>query len=163
MRCGAAVRALIGLGANLGERERQIEGALDALSALGRLAARSRLYEYPALLPPGDRRPQPPYLNAVALLVTDLAPLRLLGALQAIERRFGRDRRREGGRWRPRPLDLDLLAVEGLVVETPRLVLPHPRMHERPFVLRPLLEVWPGWVHPRLGLDVPALLARLPG
>ena len=156
-------RTLVALGANLGERARTFEGALAALSReVGPLLARSRWIETEPLLPPGaDPTRHPPYLNGVVLLETDLAPEAVLARLLSIERRFGRDRTREGGRWMPRTLDLDLLAMEDLVRPFPDPVLPHPRLHERRFVLEPLVEVWPDWRHPLLGRTARELLAEL--
>ncbi len=129
-------RAWIGLGSNLEEPRHQIETAWSELDSLPEtnVAACSSLY---ASKPMGPAD-QPDYLNAVALLETALEPLRLLDALQALEARHGRVRRR---RWGPRTLDLDLLLYDERVVTTPRLKLPHPGIGERDFVLLPLLEI----------------------
>jgi len=156
-------RAAIALGANLGPRAATLEAAIRELDReVGRVRARSRTIETEPLVPPGDDpTAHPPYLNAVVLVDTALAPLDLLDRLLAIERRHGRDRRRETRRWQPRTLDLDLLLIEDRILDHPRLILPHPRLHERRFVLEPLLEVWPDWRHPRLGLTVRELWARL--
>jgi 2-amino-4-hydroxy-6-hydroxymethyldihydropteridine diphosphokinase len=102
---------------------------------------------------------QPDFINAVAELATTLAPLALLDVLQATERAHGRDRAREQ-RWGPRTLDLDLLAMEGEVLDTPALQLPHPRAVERAFVLVPWSEIAPGLDLPGLG-RVDALAAAL--
>jgi 2-amino-4-hydroxy-6-hydroxymethyldihydropteridine diphosphokinase len=127
--------AWIGLGANLGERRATIEAALDALRTLPRtrLVARSRLWASAPVDAGG-----PDYLNAVARLDTLLEPHDLLAALQAIEARFGRERA-----WRnaPRTLDLDLLLAGDATLDTPSLVVPHPRLHERAFVLRPMADI----------------------
>ncbi len=146
--------AWIGLGSNLSRPRSQLERAFEALSSLPgtRLAARSALYASPPMGPPD----QPDYLNAVARLETDLEPLALLDALQAIERAQGRVRTR---RWGPRTLDLDLLLYDEKVMETPRLILPHPGIADRDFVLLPLLEVDPELEIPGLG-RARALLAR---
>ena len=129
--------AWIGLGANLGDRRATLESAIDALRVLPhtRLIARSRLYRSPAWQASG-----PDYLNAVARLSTGLAPHDLLHALQNIETHFGRLRPYPGA---PRTLDLDLLLMRDRVLHTPELTLPHPRLHERAFVLRPLAELAP--------------------
>ena len=129
--------AWIGLGANLGDRPRSLEEAIDALRMLPhtRLTARSRLYRSPAWQADG-----PEYLNAVARLSTTLPAHDLLTALQAIETRFGRERPYTGA---PRTLDLDLLLIGEQRVQSSNLILPHPRLHERAFVLRPLAELDP--------------------
>jgi 2-amino-4-hydroxy-6-hydroxymethyldihydropteridine diphosphokinase len=130
------VKTYIGLGSNLGEREAQIRLALDDLARLPgcRLLRASSLYDSE---PVGDVE-QPNFLNAVAELETELSPRQLLWNLLLIERRLGRTRTR---RWGPRTIDLDLLLYGDRVVDTRDLVVPHPRMHERAFVLKPLLEL----------------------
>jgi 2-amino-4-hydroxy-6-hydroxymethyldihydropteridine diphosphokinase len=141
----AEVRALalaaIGLGSNLAHPRRQIARALRALARLPRseLAAVSPNYRTG---PIGDDA-QPDYVNAVAIVRTALLPRALLARLAAIERRQHR-RRVPGHRNAPRTLDLDLLLFSGRRMSTRTLTLPHPRMHERAFVLRPLVDVMPG-------------------
>jgi 2-amino-4-hydroxy-6-hydroxymethyldihydropteridine diphosphokinase len=127
--------AWIGLGANLGERRATIEAALDALRTLPRtrLVARSRLWASAPVDAGG-----PDYLNAVARLDTRLDAHDLLAALQAIEGRFGRERPYRNA---PRTLDLDLLLAGDATIDTPSLVVPHPRLHERAFVLRPMADI----------------------
>jgi 2-amino-4-hydroxy-6-hydroxymethyldihydropteridine diphosphokinase len=133
----------------------QLRTALEELAALPmtRLVAYSRMYASAPMGPPD----QPDYVNAVAGLLTQHAPNDLLGALQAIESRHGRDR--SGPRWGPRTLDLDLLAYGQSELHTPALELPHPGLHERAFVLVPLAEVAPSLRIPGHGL-VAALAAR---
>ena len=156
-------QAAIALGANLGDRQATLTRAQELLAAeVGELVAVSGWLETEALIHPDDPTPwYPPYLNGVALLRTRLAPQALLLGLQSIERRLGRDRRQESARWRPRAVDLDLVALDDQVLDTPDLVLPHPEMHKRAFVLGPMAEVWPGWRHPRLGLTVCQMLDAL--
>jgi 2-amino-4-hydroxy-6-hydroxymethyldihydropteridine diphosphokinase len=103
--------------------------------------------------------PQPDYVNGVALLIGEIAPDALLARLQEIERRAGRVR---GAPNAPRTLDLDIIAMGGLVRDAPDPVLPHPRAHERAFVLQPLRDVAPHWKHPGLGRSIEELLAALP-
>jgi 2-amino-4-hydroxy-6-hydroxymethyldihydropteridine diphosphokinase len=130
--------AYVGLGANLGEPRRQLTEALTAMSGLPetRLAGRSSVYRSA----PVGFEDQPEFLNAVAALDTLLAPGALLEGLQGIERRHGRER---GFPNAPRTLDLDLLLFGAETIARPGLTVPHPRMHERAFVLRPLLELDP--------------------
>lgn len=151
------VQAYVALGSNLGDRFAYLAGALRGLErAAGvRVLACSRLYETEPVGPP----PQGPYLNAVVKLETGLAPRSLLGLLLAIERRAGRERR--AIRNAPRTLDLDLLLYASACLEEEGLVLPHPRLHERGFVLEPLCELAPELVHPRLGENVRTLAARI--
>jgi 2-amino-4-hydroxy-6-hydroxymethyldihydropteridine diphosphokinase len=150
---------LIGLGANLpsaaGAPLETLEAALTALAAEGvSLLGRSPWYRS-APLPAAA---QPWFVNGVAVLATTLAPPALLARLHAIEARFGRVRRERNA---PRPLDLDLLDYDGLIrSEAP--VLPHPRLHERAFVLLPLRDVAPAWRHPVSGRSVTELIERLP-
>lgn len=133
------VMAYVGLGANLDDPVQQVRRACDELSSIPstRVLARSPLYKS-APLGPQD---QPDYINAVAALQTTLDPLALLAVLRDIEVRHGR--RRDGTRWGPRPLDLDILLYGETVQATPELTLPHPSLHERGFVLYPLFDVAP--------------------
>jgi 2-amino-4-hydroxy-6-hydroxymethyldihydropteridine diphosphokinase len=141
--------AFVGLGANLpgahGKPGQALDAALDALAALpsSNLEKVSRLYASDPVEADG-----PPFFNRVAAMRSSLAPEALLDELHKIEERFGRERPYLNA---PRTLDLDLLMVEDLQVQTPRLTLPHPRMHERLFVLMPLAELEPGLVIPGHG------------
>jgi 2-amino-4-hydroxy-6-hydroxymethyldihydropteridine diphosphokinase len=152
---------LIGIGSNLATSPATTPLAT-AQEALAALAAPhlhpfscSSWYES-APVPAAD---QPWFVNAVALVATELEPETLLDRMQAVESRFGRVRGEPNA---ARTLDLDLLDYDGLVIESPRLSLPHPRMAERRFVLEPLGESAPEWRHPVLNLTAAALLARLP-
>lgn len=147
----------VGLGANLGDAARTVRQALFALRSLPdtRLLAASALYR----TPPWGPLPQPTYVNAVALLATALAPRAVGRALFAIERAFGRVR--EGPRFGPRILDLDLLLYGEREIAEEELVVPHPRMAERGFVLIPLAEIAPRLPVPGRGMVV-ELLAALP-
>lgn len=133
------VRAYIGLGSNLLSPLRQVRQATCELAQLpdSRLCSVSSLYRSDPLGPAG----QPDYINAVAAIQTRLTSLQLLDELQAIENRHGR--RRGAERWGPRSLDLDLLLYGDAVLDEPRLILPHPEMLQRAFVLLPLLEIAP--------------------
>jgi 2-amino-4-hydroxy-6-hydroxymethyldihydropteridine diphosphokinase len=157
-------RAAIALGANLGDRHATLEEAIRRIGQeIGRIAARSRWHETPALMRPDDpAKEHPAYLNGVVVALTELTPPSILARLQLIERSLGRNRAAEQGRWQPRPIDLDLIAVEAEVLDLPDLRLPHPEMQNRAFVLVPMAEVWPDWRHPRLGRTVEEMLAGLP-
>jgi 2-amino-4-hydroxy-6-hydroxymethyldihydropteridine diphosphokinase len=133
----AGVRAYVGIGSNLDDPPRQVRSALDALGALPatRLLRSSRLFR----TAPWGNEDQPAFVNAVAELQTSLDAAGLLDRLLAIER--ARGRRRDGVRWGPRTLDLDLLVFGGRRIEAPGLVVPHPRIAERAFVLAPLADL----------------------
>jgi len=141
------VVAYIGLGSNLQEPIQQIQNALAVLKQLpdSTLVCYSSLYGSPPM-GPAD---QPDYVNAVAELHTRLAPLKLLNILQTIEVRQGR--LRDLRRWSARTLDLDLLVYGDQEINTPRLIVPHPGLHERNFVLYPLQEIAANLTIPGLG------------
>lgn len=157
---------LLGLGANLpspdyGPPRETLEAALAHMADLGiRLADRSHWYESTAV-PPSD---QPNFVNGVVAVDTDLGPKDMLERLHVIEAEFGRVRR---VRWEARIVDIDLLAYHDLVTGDPQaqlkgMVLPHPRMHERLFVLKPLAEMAPEWKHPVLKKTAAELMKGLP-
>lgn len=150
-------RVYIGLGSNLAEPRQQLEAALKALSQIPatKVAVVSPLYTSEPLGPPD----QPRYVNAVAALDTDLEPLPLLDALQAIELEQGRVRKDE--RWGPRTLDLDILLFGDRLIDEPRLKVPHYHMQARAFVLYPLADLAPQLSFPD-GRTLPELLAACP-
>jgi 2-amino-4-hydroxy-6-hydroxymethyldihydropteridine diphosphokinase len=139
-------RAVIALGSNLEDPGAQVLRGFEEIAALARtrLLARSALHR----TAPVGYADQPDFVNACALVETALAPRALLDALLAIEQRHGRVRDRPNG---PRTLDLDIVLYGDQVIDEPGLRIPHPRMHERAFVLRPLLEAWPEAVIPGRG------------
>jgi len=139
----SAVRAAIALGSNLDDPEAQVRRGFDEIASVERtrLLARSRLYR----TAPVGYADQPDFVNACALVETSLPPRALLDALLAIEQRHGRVREMRNG---PRTLDLDIIVYGDRVIDEPGLVIPHPRAHERAFVMQPLLEVWPDVVIP---------------
>jgi 2-amino-4-hydroxy-6-hydroxymethyldihydropteridine diphosphokinase len=139
--------AYVGVGSNLQMPARQVEDAFDLLANIegSRLVRRSSLYRST----PFGGIEQPDFVNAAAALLTMLGPSDFLAALQAIEKRQGRER--DGARWGPRVLDLDLLVFGGESIERPGITVPHPGIAERNFVLLPLGEIAPDLVIPGLG------------
>jgi 2-amino-4-hydroxy-6-hydroxymethyldihydropteridine diphosphokinase len=145
----------LALGSNLGDRESHLERGLASLGARGvETLARSAIYE----TEPVGGPPQGRYLNLVTLVRTDLDPDDLMRAALAVEAEAGRVRTVRDA---PRTLDVDILFFGDIVRRTRGLALPHPRLHERPFVLVPLAEVAPLWRHPGLGLTAAEMLARV--
>ncbi|WP_051278298.1 2-amino-4-hydroxy-6-hydroxymethyldihydropteridine diphosphokinase [Actinotignum schaalii] len=139
-RAGTTREMVIGMGANLGEREETLRAALTQIAALPvHIDAVSSFHSTAPVLAPGQES-QPDYLNAVLRLSTELAPLEVLAALRAIEARAGRQRRIH---WGARTLDLDIEWVEGVRSTHPLLTLPHPRAHTRAFVMEPWQEIDP--------------------
>lgn len=140
------VRAVVALGANLDDPQAQVRRAFGELAALPDtwVAGRSPLYR----TAPVGFADQPPFVNACALVETRLSARALLDALLAIEKRHGRERGIPNG---PRTLDLDIVLYGGAVIDEPGLAVPHPRAHERAFVLAPLVDVWPDAVIPGKG------------
>jgi len=150
-------RCLIGLGSNRGNRRETLDRAVAAVAAHSavQLLGQSRWHETrPVGGPPG----QPAFLNGAVLVETSLQPRALLELLQALEADAGRTRAK---RWGPRTLDLDLLLFDEVVLDTPELVVPHPRMAWRRFVLEPAAEVACSMLHPRIGWTVEELLEHL--
>ena len=151
--------AAIAFGSNLGDRAYLLTEAVDHLSVLAATKV-LKLSTFHETEPVGGPAGQGKYLNAAALLETALSPDELLAALLAIELDLGRDRS-SGVRNAPRTVDLDLLFYDQEIIEKPGLHVPHPRMHERQFVLAPLVEIAPEWVHPVLRQTVCELLRRV--
>lgn len=147
-------RAFVGFGSNLGDREAALRRALELLGARARVVAISSFRE----TEPWGLEEQPTFLNAAAELQTDLAPRELLEVLLEVERSLGRSR--DGPRWGPRTIDLDLLLYADEVIDEPGLTVPHPHLHERRFALEPLAELDPGLLVPGRG-RVSDLLAKL--
>lgn len=145
----------IGVGSNLGDREKAIERARKKLCGYGVSVSRvSELYESKAW----GMRDQPDFLNAVFEAYTPLSPHALLMALKDLEKKMGR---RKGPKWGPREIDLDILYYGEKVVVSPALIIPHLELHLRPFVLLPLLELAPDFVHPVLKKSTRQLLGDL--
>lgn len=155
-------QVFLALGTNVGDRLLNLAEATRRVSLVPgvTVVARGPVIETPALLPPGDRTPQPDYLNTVIALETSLSPRALFEAVKRIERDMGRV---ATTRWAPRIIDLDLVLWGERVVKEPGLVIPHPAMHERLFVLAPLAAIAPDAVHPVLGKSMRALLTACRG
>jgi 2-amino-4-hydroxy-6-hydroxymethyldihydropteridine diphosphokinase len=150
-------RALVGLGSNLGDRAAILSAAVKSLGDTAGVIVQARSSWHPTA-PVGGPPGQPAFLNAAALLETSLDPEALLDVLQHIETAAGR--RREAP-WGPRTLDLDLLLYDDRVLESPRLVVPHPWLAVRRFVLAPAVEIAADWLHPALGWTLERLFAHL--
>ena len=149
--------AYLALGSNLGRRKKNIAAALNALETTREIeiVKVSGLYETE---PEGGPDDQPLYINAVACIKTGLTPDRLLAVCQNIEESLGRKRHI---RWGSRTIDLDILSYDQEIRSDPDLILPHPMMHERSFVMEPLVEVNPDWMHPVLERTARSILESL--
>jgi 2-amino-4-hydroxy-6-hydroxymethyldihydropteridine diphosphokinase len=145
----------LGLGSNLGDREANLRGALDKLGALGELVAVSSFYE----TEPVELLAQPWFLNCAVALETERMPKQFLSAILAIEQQMGRRRTVSKG---PRTIDIDILLFGKSIIDTAGLVVPHPALHERKFVLEPLAEIAPEARHPVLKKTMRELRDALP-
>lgn len=147
--------AYLGLGSNVGDRDRQLRAALTALVKVARIARVSSVWDTAPLLV----EDQPRFHNIAVEAVTTLEPQPLLREIKRIERALGRE---VGPRYGPRRIDIDILLYDDLTLVTPELTIPHERLVERAFALEPLAEIAPDALHPVLGLDVRSLAAQAP-
>jgi 2-amino-4-hydroxy-6-hydroxymethyldihydropteridine diphosphokinase len=157
----AAPMILLALGSNLGDRQAALRQAQSGMQAVGVWVLRaSTVHETPALMPEGAPADWArPYLNQVLQVQTVLAPHDLLRALKLVETALGRQ---PAERWAPRVIDIDILDCDGLCMADEQLELPHARMHLRHFVMAPLCEIAPDWMHPRLRRRARDILLELP-
>lgn len=148
----------LGLGSNQGARLQLMQRALELLEErIGRVVGQSALYE----TKPWGFVSDHPFLNAVVAIQTDLEPLQVLDVTQKIERDLGRRKKSAGGHYSDRTMDIDLIFYDDRCLDLPDLVLPHPQMHLRDFVLRPMAELAPDFVHPVLGKTMTELFQTL--
>ena len=150
-------RVFMGIGSNEGDRLENISQAVWQLGGIPgiRVSQMATIYD----TEPVGGPPQPEFLNTVVELETMLSPQQLLDTVKGVERKMGR--LPSGPRWGPRVIDLDILLYDEGVLNEPNLIIPHPRMHERRFVLEPLAQLIPEFRHPLLGHTMAELLAHL--
>jgi 2-amino-4-hydroxy-6-hydroxymethyldihydropteridine diphosphokinase len=157
MPLSVPVNAYVALGSNVGDRETALRSALSRISKAPHieLIRTSGFLENPAVGGPSD---SPPFLNAVAEIRTSLGSRALLHELLGIERSMGRMRRQK---WEPRNIDIDILLYGDQIISSDELIIPHPLMHQRRFVLQPLAQIAPQIVHPTLHMTIAGLLESL--
>lgn len=160
---GKLAEAAVALGSNLGDSRMALEQAVLLMGdEIGPVVARSGWIETAAVVHPNDPvREHPNYLNGAVVLETDRQAEDILTRLLKVERMLGRVRDTRVAPWQPREIDLDLIFLGDMLIQTESLVVPHPRMHERAFVLRPLAQIRPDWRHPVLGKTVIMLLQEV--
>ena len=143
-------KIVIALGANIGDKQSTFQKAIALLGQrVGKVLSQSEFLETaPLTLPDGTGLGQDNYLNAAVLIKTKFSPEEVLQTILAIECELGRDRKLETKKWSPRVLDLDLLLYEQEIIELENLQVPHPRLHERNFILHSIDFLYPEWVHP---------------
>lgn len=147
----------LGLGSNLGNREALLRQSIQEIKKqIGNISLQSAFY----VTEPWGFQSEHPFLNAVVCCETSLTPLQVLDRTQQIEKQLGRTRKSENRQYTDRPIDIDLLLYDDLILQTPRLTLPHPLMHQRRFVLEPLAQIAPGLMHPVLGQTISELLQQ---
>lgn len=148
----------LGLGTNLGDKENNLNLAMDEIrKRVGEITSLSAFYA----TEPWGFDSQNSFLNAVCKAHTTLSPLEVLSTTQAIEKDLGRIRKSVGGQYSDRPIDIDILLYDNLIIDTPQLSIPHPLMHKRLFVMEPLTEIAPELVHPVLQQTMKEILKEM--
>lgn len=147
-------RVFLGLGSNLGDRKKNLREAIQIISSFTEIVKVSSCYE----TEPVGNEEQPEFLNCALEIKTELQPLELLDELEGVEGRMGRVREEK---WGPRKIDIDIIFYDDFVIDCDELVIPHPGSHLRRFVLEPLSDINPDFIHPALGVPVSELLAKL--
>lgn len=145
-------------GSNSGNKQELITQAIDRLSRIGKIVLSSSFYE----TEPWGFECRENFLNQVTVFATALSPEKFLQACLDTEKHLGRVRSTDGPRYSSRPIDIDLLFCDSQILDTPRLTIPHPRLSKRNFVLIPLVEIMPDFVHPVLGKSIKDLLSESP-
>lgn len=152
------MKVYFSLGSNLGNRAELLERTLTLLNQeIGNLVFRSSFYE----TEPWGFSSEHPFLNACCLYETELSPIEVLHKTQQIEKELGRKRKSKNKKYHDRPIDIDLLLCDDLVINTKELTIPHPLMQERKFVLEPLNEIAPDVIHPVLHISISEILNQL--
>lgn len=157
------VSTVIALGSNLGDRQAFLQQALEAIATnVGSIEKQSSVYQTPPLVMPNYQGPEvADYLNMAIVVRTELSASQLLVALHQIEKQLGRNRKAEQQRWLSRVIDLDIIFYGDQVIETQTLKIPHPEMHKRDFVLKPMMEIAANWHHPLFAKTVSQLFTCL--